>query len=63
MESYWKRGFVTLLLPVENPFFAIVVMLCVANGLPLGCQWRPNGTQVGANWHNTRLTGSIGAGL
>jgi len=56
MESYWKRGFVTQLLPVENPFFAIVVMLCVANGLPLGCQWQPNGDPMAPKWVQTGTT-------
>jgi len=43
MASYWNRGFVSQLLPVENPFFAI-----------LGLKWdaiaKPLATQLGANW-------------
>jgi len=43
MASYWNRGFVSQLLPVENPFFAILAPNWVAIGLPLA-------TQLGANW-------------
>ena len=62
MESYWNRGFVTHLLPVETPFFAIVDKKWEATGAPLGPHWPPSGHPVGAKWHDTQLTGSIGAG-
>ena len=66
MESYWKRGFVTHLLPVENPFFAILGIKWVAIAEPLPCHWQPNGDPMAPKWvqsgHHSRLSGSIGAG-
>jgi len=44
------------------PFWKKLGCHCKAIALPLATQWRPNGTQVGANWHDTRLSGSNGEG-
>ena len=53
MESYWKRGFVTQLLPVEIPFFAILEKIglplrshCLAIGNPMATQWHPSGCKL-----------------
>jgi len=66
IECYCKRGFVTHLLPVENPFFAIVDTKWEATGAPVGAHWvptgRPMGTQCVQSGHHSRLSGSIGAG-
>ena len=44
------------------PFWKKLGCHCKAIALPLATQWRPNGTQVGAKWHDTRLSGSNGEG-
>jgi len=50
MASYWNRGFVSQLLPVENPFFAILGVKWVAIAEPLPCHWQPNGDPMAPKW-------------